>query len=1089
MAKIKTSGLDAGIVLNPETPVSVLNEFSDILGTTLNSITIMAIVPGSGKRPFIPTTLEKIRELKKILYDRNINNVEIETDGGINEGTLEKIIKADIDLFVTRTWLVDPKRGLGQGMARIREICNSVSLERKAIEEALQESGLPVDPYTLDSIIGFCNGSEVFLEKDIRSYLEQVQGVTAIFINKDRVVDIYFNKKLARFHKRGVVPIEHLGLEDRAYYKGIALKVYAGNIALTGKGEYTLGISGSWHDSTAVLLKNGRIVAALEEERMTRTKHDASRFPVNAIHRLLKEESITLESIRHISIGWNYNEYVDTPHSVNPNQEFFEDMDERYAKTSGIPVDRIIKRNVHEKNKKRFDVGRLNEFLEELKEYYGTDYMPRVSFVRHHLAHAASAYYACGFKEPVLTVVLDGYGDTESGSVWIGRDGALEPIKQFNLPNSLGWVWAAMTEYLGFKPTLEEGQVMGFAPYGEPRNDTERKRVEELRKIFEEYIYFDPEKGELAANPAYLYYGKIAEGKIRVTEELVKRLEKLVPPCTKNSKNIDPLLEEDRPYANLAFVLQEVTNNIVTDFIRYYLQKDPRTKGIKKVAFGGGIALNILANGKIISEGLVKGDDIFVQPAANDAGTAIGAAMAVEREIYGEDVNFEMSHAFYGPEYSNEDIKRTLDKFGLVQGIDYEKVNDNVLVEKAAQCIKKNKPIAWFQGRCEIGPRALGNRSILLNLLDDTANNTANRIKGRQEWRPSASSISGGDAKDYFEGIAKSPFMVIAYDVLPDKKKFMASGVHQYGKRLARPQTVDEMSSPLYSRLLKRVGELVGVPAVVNTSFNKREPLVESPEEAINAFFYMKDVTRLFIGNYIVTKRKAIKPTIISLLDERFLNGSLKKAISTGDINDWDALFDIVNIERPGNYKIKVTLDCGVYGTREISIPLAKELFEGSLKAILMRYAASSIYNYAIEFQAEKIYIGSDSDKMDEVVYYLMRDYLKENFKRMDFFANSGREVKILSMREKSKSEKRIDSSERYFVRPLGQEAIKGMYIGVDVGASRIKCSVLEDGKEIKHKVVDTTIDGGEALKLLIKVLIKDMAGNSKMKKPALTLS
>ncbi|MBI5124597.1 MAG: hypothetical protein HZA72_04180, partial [Candidatus Omnitrophica bacterium] len=623
---------------------------------------------------------------------------------------------------------------------------------------------------------------------------------------------------MIRFHRNDYTPIEHMGLKDRVGGDGITLKVYQGDFVTEPKGRYILGISGSWHDSTAVLLKDGKLVAALEEERMSRTKHDTSYFPTNAIHRLLKEEGITLDDISHISIGWNYNLYVDAPGSRAPADEFFENMDEEFAKRKGIVGSEVTRRDVPERNKARFNINRLEAFLNELKSYYNTDYTPRVSFVRHHRAHAASAYYPSGFKEPTLVVSLDGYGDTETGTIWIGKNGDMEEIAHFDLPNSLGWVYSAITEYLGFRPTFAEGEVMGFAPYGEPRDDVERERVERLREIFQDYIYFDSERGALVINPENLYYGEMAQGKTRITNSFIERLKDLVHPSKKSSKDIDPLLPEDRPYANLAFVLQEATERVVTDVVRYYLQKNPTTKGLKKLAFGGGIALNILANGKLIQEGLVGGEDIFVQPAASDAGTAIGAALVVAKEIYGRDVNFEMANAFYGPKYTDDGIRETLDRFGLLPGIDYEKVDDDNLVEEAAQCIKNNEPIAWFQGRSELGPRALGARSILLNLLDDTANNTANIIKGRQPWRPSASSIIEEAAKDYFAGIGKSPFMIIAYDVQPDKKHLMASGVHQYGKRLARPQTIDRNSSPLYWRLLNRVGELIGVPAVVNTS-------------------------------------------------------------------------------------------------------------------------------------------------------------------------------------------------------------------------------------------------------------------------------
>ncbi|TAN62714.1 ROK family protein, partial [bacterium] len=1076
IARIKETGLDVALVINPETPLSILDGFLDILGQGLNAIILMAIVPGAGSRPFIPATLGKISQLRKMLHDRDIRDVEIETDGGVNEETLEEIINSGIDAFIMRTWLLKSGKSLEEGMGIIRAISKRAKIERDMLEEMFSEYGFSLGQHIVDIIVGFCNGSDIFPRDEIVGYLRAIPGVTEVMINKDRLVDIYYNNTLIRFHNKRVVPLEHLGLKDRTYYGGMAVKVYVGNFAFSVKGEYILGISGSSHDSTVTLLKNGRIVGVLEEERMSRTKHDASCFPVNAIHRLLRNEGISLGDISHIAIGWNYNIYVDTKHSKSPSDEFFRKMDEEYAKKKGISVDSIIRRNVPEKNKARFSIARIEAFLRELSDYYRTEYTPRVAFVRHHLAHAASAYYPSGFEGPVLTIALDGYGDTESGSIWIGNDGRLEEIAHFELPNSLGWVWAAITEYLGFRPTFAEGEVMGFAPYGEPRDDIESARVAELRKIFQNYIYFDSQKGELVANPEYLYYGQIAKGKIRVTSSFLERLEPFVSPSKKSSKEIDPLLAEDRPFANLAFVLQEVTDKIVTDIFRYFLQNDPRTRELKKVAFGGGIALNILANGKIISDGLVKGENMFVQPVAGDAGTAIGAALVVAKEVYGRDVNFEMTHAFYGPGYSDEDIKRALDSFGFVSGVDYEEVDDDRLVEEAAQRIREKEPIAWFQGRSEAGPRALGARSILLNLLDDTANNTANIVKGRQAWRPSACSITEEAAKDYFAGIWKSPFMIVAYDVLLSKKHLMASGIHQYGKRLARPQTVDSGSHILYRRLLTRIGELTGVPAVVNTSFNKQEPLVENPEEAINTFRYMERVNRLFIGHYILKKSdRVIPPSVISLQDETQLRAFLQQAISTGCINDWDRLFDEVVRIYPGIHKIIIRLDCGIYGVKEISVPMAKELFEGALQSILMRYVSSLIYNYAIGFAANRIYIGSTNEKMSEVVFYYLRDYLRDNFRRLDYFANFGKEVEIMHLVEKPASLTN-EHSIRHLLKPLAKDETKGIYIGVDVGATTVKCAVLKDGEVVKQSVVDTVVTGGKELKELIMGLVKEMA-------------
>jgi carbamoyltransferase len=1078
---IQKSGLEARIVINPETPLHALEDISGLLGKEVRGIVLMAIVPGAVSRPFIPTTLEKISQLRKLLYEKNIGNVEIETDGGISNDSLESVINSGVDVFVSRTWLLKSGRDLKEAVGKIKEVSAKAESQRSDLGLALGGYGVNISRFLSDAITEFCAGRDAFTTNDLVRYIKKMPGVTDVKIWRERVVDIYYGDKLVRFHKKDIVPIEYLGLEDRIYYRGVAVKIYKGNFVPDSKKRYVLGISGSWHDSTAVLLKDGKIVSALEEERMTRTKHDTSAFPINAIHELLRRENITLSDIGHIAIGWNYNIYVDTPHSRAPSDEFFAGMDEAFARKADVPEDKLTRRNVPEKNKERFNIKNLEAFLAELKSYYGTDYSPQVAFVRHHLAHAASAYYPSGFAGSTLVLTLDGYGDTETGSVWLGHAGNMEEVAHFELPNSLGWVWAAMTEYLNFRPTFSEGEIMGFAPYGEPRDEIERTRVERLRELFREYIYFDHRTGTFKTNPAYLYYGVIAPGKLRVTQALVEKLTALgIPPSKKNPREIDPLLAEDRPYANLAFVLQETTDELVADVISYYLQRNPKTKYLQKLAYGGGIALNILSNGRIISEGLIRGEDIFIQPAASDAGTAIGAALVAAKELYGINVSFEMTHAFYGPEYSDSDIEATLNGLGLVAGVDYRKLDDDELIEQAAQCIKNRQPIAWFQGRSELGPRALGSRSVLLNLLDDTANNTANIIKGRQPWRPSASSVEEDAARDYFIGIGKSPFMIIAFDVAADKKHLMASGVHQYGKRLARPQTVSEKANPLYWRLLKKVGELIGVPAVVNTSFNKQEPLVENPEEAINTFRYMKGVDTLFMGHYLIKKSSRMQPTIVSLQDEPTLKDLLREATSSGDINDWNRLFTGVSALYPKSHTIRVTFDCGDYGTREISIPLVKELFEGPSRSVVMRYVASVIYNHVIGFSAKKIYIGASSSKMDGPVFYLMRDYLRDNFKRMDYFANSGEKVQVLPLPAEGVALKEPARSKNIVSRPSEAQR-QGIYIGIDVGANRIKGVVIKDGKLIRKEVLSTTFAGGRELRSLIMGMVEDLSGAEKI--------
>jgi hypothetical protein len=440
-----------------------------------------------------------------------------------------------------------------------------------------------------------------------------------------------------------------------------------------------------------------------------------------------------------------------------------------------------------------------------------------------------------------------------------------------------------------------------------------------------------------------------------------------------------------------------------------------------------------------------------------------------------------MEHAYYGPQYSNEEIERMLSSYGLKEGVDYVRATDEELVEDAAELINDSKAIAWFQGKSEIGPRALGARSILLNLNDVKANNTANIIKGRQYWRPSASSILDKYAKDYFMGIGKSPFMVIAFPILFKKKNLVLSGMHEFGDKLARPQTVSKKANPLYWKLLERLGEISGIPAVVNTSFNKQEPLVEDPEEALNTFYYMDNVDHLFLGNFIINKTDVLKPSIIALEYEKPLNTLIKRAKDTGDMNIWMKVFDLVDDLYPECHKIQVTMDCGQYGLRRFELPLVKELLSGPLKEDVLSYISACIFNHALDNSAKKIYIGSTSIKMRRVVYDLLKDRLTEEFPRMSYFCNYGRQVEIKAALSGDIARSIPEPKEP--VR-LGRISIYDSHktlIGVDVGASSIKFVLLKNGDIVRQMRIPTTFKSGGELGELIREKAAEIAGGEKI--------
>jgi carbamoyltransferase len=832
--------LKIGLVLNPETDVNIIREMYDVIWK-IDSIVLMGVTPGGTGRKFHEGTVKRIKLLQKVLCDLNLDNITIGVDGGINRTNFRCVLNTGVNHIIARTWLLK-RKGISDVIARINNLSSKLKHEEKAIIDILNKhnSNLPLN--IVDAIYDFCAGSDFVRQDDVEKYLSRVENVRNVRIGVN-MVDIIYDDKIIKFNSKDKERTEYHGIIDRINYKDCVIKVYENKELNNGK--YILGISGTWHDSTAALVKDGKLIAALEEERLSRVKHDSSPFPLRAIKKLLESEKITLDDISHVAIGWNYNRYVHTENSKSPDSLFFEKMDSKFAKKKSIPASKVVRRNLPEKNKKRFSVDMVNDFLSTLKNDYNVSDVPKVIFVKHHLAHAASAYYPSGFNETTLTVVLDGYGDNEAASVWIGNSQKLKQVASMKLPNSIGWVYVAMTEFLGFRPNSGEGQVMGFSPYGEPNGPIEEERVNKLQEVFDDYLYF--KDGQIVVNPENLYYGEMVDGTKRITKSFAKKLADLgIAPYQGSDQEVDPFSKKDRPYANLAYVLQRTTDDVVAKLVEYYLAKFPEAK---KVAIAGGVALNILSNGELISRKIIDSRNLYIQPAASDAGTAIGSALIVAEER-GAVIDSEMDHAFFGPTYEEKEIEKAL----VRDDISYEKVTGTEMIEAAAQSIKNKHAIAWFQGRSEVGPRALGARSILLNVFDNAASNSANTIKDRQPWRPSALSIIEEEAKDIFVGIDKSPFMVVAFSVNPEKKDMFASGVHQHGKRLARPQTISKEAHPKYWGLLKRVGELIGVSAVVNTSFNKQEPLVETPTNAINTFLRMEGVSKLFLENYIVSK-------------------------------------------------------------------------------------------------------------------------------------------------------------------------------------------------------------------------------------------
>jgi len=872
--------------------------------------------------------------------------------------------------------------------------------------------------------------------------------------------------------------LEELGLVDRVRIGRFCVSGYCldawriGREELAATSGVVLGVSGSWHDSAAVLMRNGRVLAALEEERMTRVKHDGSQFPVNAILRLLSVTGLRWSDIDHVAVGWDYNQFVETPHGGAPAVRMFERLHADYVRARRLRACDMQRRDVLERNCARFQPSAVKGFLEAMARDLRTAHMPRVSFVRHHWAHAASAWYASGFDEPSLVVTIDGYGDTETTTVWLGKDNELRLLESIPLPHSLGWVYSSITEYLGFQPLNSEGEVMGLAPYGVPRTPDEAELGRDLRAFMGEFVQLAP-RGLFRVNPEYVYFGEFSHGRKRVSQALIDRLGRLVPPALGPGRKLDPDLPAHRKYAILAWALQQRTEEAIVHLVRHFLRHDGRVLGARAVALAGGVALNIDVNRRLIAEGLVAPERLFVQPAAGDAGVAMGAAMVVSREVYGANRSYQMRSADLGPEYPDSEIQAALESHRLRSGDDYELLaNNEAIISRVADMLSRNRVVAWFQGRSEFGPRALGKRSILLNPTDPHANEIANVVKRRDYWRPSAISIKAEDASRFLEGLragTEAPFMNVAFSVKSEKSDAVISGRHP-ADGSSRPQTVARDQDPLFWGLLDRVGALTGVPAVVNTSFNREEPLVESPEEALNTFKYMKEVDALVLGRYLVTKREKIVPTVLSLREDPKTRSLLEAAVRSGCVNAWDTVFAATEKGSPSARRINVVLRDRWGYQRHRDWPLVKEFFGGENGAAMLRYLRAAIYNEAIAHGAAEIFVGSQG-KYDRVVFDALLLSLRD-FGRLAEFANFGDAVRISRLSDAS--EARVQFSPEFEVFRPAKRSCFGWAIGVDVGASVTKLAVLRDGKIWRTFTNATPHLSGQALHEHITSMVED---------------
>jgi len=595
-----------------------------------------------------------------------------------------------------------------------------------------------------------------------------------------------------------------------------------------------LGISAFYHDSAATIVIDGKIISAAQEERFTRKKHDAS-YPYHAVEFVLNFSKLKLHQIDYIV-------FYEKPFLK------FERLLETYVafapkgfRSFCMSIPLWIKEKLFQKKLIFDELKRHDKNFNDINKIY---------FSEHHLSHAASAFYPSPFKEAIV-LTADGVGEWGTTTVAVGKENKLEILKEIRFPHSLGLLYSAFTYYTGFKVNSGEYKLMGLAPYGEPK----------YKKLITDNLIDIKDDGSFKLDQSFFEYST-------GLKMISKKFSKLFGNKSRNPEN-EKLTQF---HMDIASSIQEVTEDVMLR-ITNSLAKE---YNIKNLCLAGGVALNCVANGKILRSGKFK--NIWIQPAAGDAGGSLGAAIGLwhielkkNRTINSKD---SMNGSYLGPEYSNSEIEKQLKEAGA----NFEILDDQQLIEKTVLELCDGKAVGWFQGRMEFGPRALGCRSILGDARLATMQKNLNlKVKYRESFRPFAPSVIREDLSDWFEMDCDSPYMLFVSDVAINKRRSMTKdekalfGINKLNVKKseipavthvdysARIQTVHKEINSKYYKLLSEFKKKTGCPVLVNTSFNVRgEPIVNTPEDAFNCFMGT-ELDILAIGNCYLDKKSQDK--------------------------------------------------------------------------------------------------------------------------------------------------------------------------------------------------------------------------------------
>jgi carbamoyltransferase len=581
-----------------------------------------------------------------------------------------------------------------------------------------------------------------------------------------------------------------------------------------------LGINAYHGNASAAIVCEGRLIAAVEEERFNRVKYAAG-FPAQAIRYCLKEAGLTLAEIDHVAVPRDpYARLATKLFYAARMPSFARERARVLAKFTGIP-----------------------EALAQVFEADPKKLKAKFHRVEHHQAHLASSFFVSPFERAAL-LSADGLGDFASTMWGTGSGSRMNIDGAVAFPHSLGLFYSGVTQYLGFPKFGDEYKVMGLAAYGEP----------EQMEAFREIVRFDAHSNGNGFRLGLDYFTHHRTGpemswaEADKTPTLGRMFSEEMPKRLGAARAPEEALEQR--HHNLAASLQARLEEVYLGMLKKLAERT----GLKAVCLAGGVAFNCVANGKIFDA--TPFEKVYVHPAAGDAGLAVGAAYYVWHQKLGKPRSFVMEHAYWGPGYSREEIRRAIDSNGIEQkGFRVTELAEQELVRRTAAIIADGKILGWFQGRCEWGPRALGNRSIVADPRRPEMKEILNRrIKHRESFRPFAPSILSEVTGEYFEKSHPSPFMTLAYPVRTEKRGTIPAPTHVDGT--GRLQTVTREANPRYHALLSAFRDLTGVPVVLNTSFNDNEPIVCRPEEAIDCFLRTQ-MDALVLGDFLITKSGA----------------------------------------------------------------------------------------------------------------------------------------------------------------------------------------------------------------------------------------